>query len=90
MEAFRAVVSGRVQMVMYRDFAARAARSLGVVGTVKNLEDGTVEVVAEGDRSTLEAYIEKLKRGSLLSHVKDAQVSWQNPTGAFTDFQMLF
>ena len=49
-ERLEAIVSGRVQMVMYRDFTARFARRLGLVGEVKNLSDGTVRVIAEGSR----------------------------------------
>ena len=90
MRAFRAIVSGRVQMVMYRDSAVRAARSLNIAGTVKNLQDGTVEVVAEGEEQALETYLKKLKRGSLFSHVEKVDVTWQAPTRTFTDFHIFF
>lgn len=84
--SFRAIVSGRVQMVMYRDFASRKAHALGVFGTVKNLSDGTVEVVAEGKKEVLESFIEKLKSGPVLARVDDVSVSWQQPSGTFSSF----
>ena len=86
--AFRAIVSGRVQMVMYRDFAQRKARGLGIVGEVKNLSDGTVEVIAEGEKEMLEMYIEKLKRGPLLAQVQTVAVEWRTPSCAFSDFEI--
>lgn len=88
MERIEAIVSGRVQLVMYRDFATRKARSLGLVGEVQNLPDGTVRVVAEGDRSTLEAYVQKLRKGSLLSRVEDVVVTYLPAQGDYTYFDI--
>ena len=50
-------VHGRVQMVMYRDFAQRKARSRGITGWVKNLTDGAVEVLEKGQIPMLEKYL---------------------------------
>lgn len=88
--AFRAIVSGRVQMVMYRDFAQRKARGLGIVGEVKNLSDGTVEVIAEGKKEALDAYITQLKEGPTLARIDCVNVSWQQPTRRFTDFDIVY
>ena len=57
----KAFIEGRVQMVMFRDFAQRKARSFDLVGWVKNLPDGSVEVVAQGEPDTLKQYIEALQ-----------------------------
>lgn len=77
-------------MVMYRDFAQRNARSRGVVGTVRNLKDGTVEVMAEGGESILNEYVERLKKGSLLSRVEKVNVEWREPMRGFSDFEILY
>ena len=77
-------------MVMYRDFAMRKARTLGLVGSVKNLQDGSVLVVVEGDEQQLKGYIEKLERGSLLSHVEHVEVVWQDVRGEFSKFTILY
>ncbi len=90
MEEFHARVSGRVQMVMYRDFTARKARKLGITGYVKNLSDRTVEVVAQGEKSALETLIAKLHRGSILSHVESVDVEWRTPTEQFDSFKIAF
>jgi acylphosphatase len=88
-ERIEAIVSGRVQMVMYRDFATRKARRLGITGTARNLSDGTVEIVAEGPRANLERFIKKLKRGPLLADVKDVTVEWKPATGEFSEFTLV-
>lgn len=87
---FRAIVRGKVQMVMYRDFAQRKARGLHIVGTVKNLPDKTVEVVAQGEEKDLEGYLKKLNRGSLLSRVENVEVKWQEPSLAFDGFKIIY
>ena len=87
---FRAIVHGRVQLVMYRDFAARAARRLGVAGTVRNLPDSTVEVVAQGEQPALEAYLGRLRRGSLLSRVGHIDVVWREPVSVMNKFTILY
>jgi acylphosphatase len=88
-ERIEAVVSGRVQMVMYRDFATRKAHRLGLTGWVRNLSDGTVHVVAEGPRKNLDTYIRKLERGSILSNVENVSVTWHPATGEFTEFTLV-
>lgn len=83
-------IVGRVQMVMYRDFATRKARALGLVGTVKNMDDGTVFVVAEGEESELMLFIEKLKTGPLLASVEHVDVAWKDASEEFSDFHIVY
>ena len=90
MHELHAIVSGRVQMVMMRDYVQRSARSLGLNGYVKNLMDGTVEVLAQGDRKQLEALVEKLRKGSLLARVDDVQVEWRRPGEQYNGFNILY
>lgn len=89
-ERLEAIVRGRVQLVMYRDFAQRKASGLKLVGTVRNLPDGTVEVVAEGPREKLETYLTKLRQGSLLSHVERVDALWKQATGEFSQFRIRY
>ena len=77
-------------MVMYRDFAQRNARTLNVVGTVQNLENGTVEVVAQGTPDQLKQYIEKLNEGSILSRVEDVAVDWRSSRNTYDDFTIVY
>jgi acylphosphatase len=85
-ERIEAIVSGRVQMVMFRDFTQRKASALGLAGCVRNLPDGTVQVIAEGQRGAIEKLVQKLRQGPVLAHVESVQVAWLPPTGEFTKF----
>jgi acylphosphatase len=67
------IVSGRVQGVFFRDYTKRAAQGLGLTGQVRNLPDGTVEIVAEGDTQPLEKLIDCCRQGSPGSDVKDVK-----------------
>ncbi|MBI2048563.1 MAG: acylphosphatase [Parcubacteria group bacterium] len=89
MQEIHCIVKGRVQMVMYRDFVKRGARALEIVGWVKNLSDGTVEVVAQGEKTQLEMLIERLKRGSILSHVDDVHAEWRPSSEHFDSFEIV-
>lgn len=90
MERLTAIVSGRVQIVMYRDFACRNARAAGLVGSVQNLPDGTVRVIAEGERPALDEYALKLWKGSFLASVDMVQTSFSPATGEFDKFRILY
>lgn len=86
----RCVITGRVQMVMFRDFAQRKARGLRLAGTVHNLDDGSVEVIAQGDKESFERLIDKLRTGPLLAHVDDVHIEWRKPTQSFDGFKIIF
>ncbi|MGK2908737.1 MAG: acylphosphatase [Sphingobium sp.] len=89
-ERLDAIVSGRVQLVMYRDFAQRKARGLRLSGCVRNLEDGTVHVIAEGPRAPLERYLAKLRTGPLLARVEGVAPTWLPATGEYEGFQIVY
>lgn len=90
MERIEATVSGRVQMVMYRDFVCRNARKLGLVGEVENLLDGTVRVIAEGNRDALLKLIVRMHKGSLLSHVTNVRVEWKPVVRSYSSFSITY
>jgi acylphosphatase len=69
------VVKGRVQGVGFRWFAVRAAEQLGVVGWVRNCDDGSVEVVARGTPESLLRLEADLRRGPEAARVTDVTVS---------------
>lgn len=86
MEEIEIKITGRVQLVMYRDFAQRKARALKLVGFVKNNTDKTVTVVAQGEKNALRQFVEFLKKGSFLSRVDQVSVSPRLQTGVYSDF----
>lgn len=75
---------------MYRDFVQRAARKLGVVGSVRNTTDGQVSVVAEGDESKLKEFLELINRGPLFARVDSVQETWSDPLGGYRTFDILY
>lgn len=82
-------VHGVVQGVGFRFFCQRNARQLNLKGYVKNLPDGTVELVAEGEKESLEQFLKLLQRGPALARVDKVEVSWDNVhTKAFEDFHI--
>lgn len=86
----RAVVKGTVHGVGYRYFAVTRAGLLGLTGWVRNVPNGDVEVVAEGDESALSRFDEMLKRGPMGAYVREV-ISIRLPaTGEFPDFQVRY
>ena len=87
-ERLEVIVSGRVQMVMFRDFVQRKASSLKLVGEVQNLPDGTVRVLAEGEHAQLEKLLAKLKHGPLLAKVENISTQWSSATNTYSSFKI--
>ncbi len=79
-------ISGRVQGVYFRAYARDAGRSIGVAGWVRNLHDGRVEAVFEGDEDKLKKMIEWCHGGSPLSRVKAVDILDEPYTGEFDTF----
>ncbi|HEV2358188.1 MAG TPA: acylphosphatase [bacterium] len=79
-------VSGRVQGVGFREFTRRAARRLGVGGWVRNLPDGRVEVVADGERAVLEALVSAVRAGPPGAVVRDIQQDWRETRAPEEEF----
>lgn len=86
-----AVVRGAVQAVGFRQFVIIHARSLGISGFVRNGNDGrSLEVVAEGERSSLEELVRRLWKGPFMARVDSVQVRWTSPSGEFDCFEARF
>jgi acylphosphatase len=84
--ARRFVVSGRVQGVGFRYFAVDAARREGLVGSVRNLDDGRVEACAEGEAESLTRFERALRQGPSRARVEHVLVEDIEPltTHGFT------
>lgn len=83
-------IYGDVQGVGFRAFARAQAQRLGVGGYVRNTWDGTVEVLAEGDRATLETFLDILREGPRSARVTHVDVQWGDATGEFQGFGVRF
>ena len=75
----RARIRGRVQGVAYRAYAREEGRRLGLQGWVRNRDDGSVELVAEGPRDCLEEMLLWCRRGPRFARVDSIDCDWEEP-----------
>lgn len=83
-------VSGRVQGVGFRQYTLARAQVLELTGWVRNDYDGSVSVVAEGPRESLERLLQDLHTGPRTSRVDDVSARWGRPTSEFGAFTVAF
>lgn len=80
-------VYGRVQGIGFRYFAVFNAKALGVKGFIKNLRDGSVEGVFEGEKEDVENLIERIKRHPF-ARIDKIEIKWGKGKDEFKDFDM--
>ena len=80
-------VSGRVQGVFFRQKTKLQAESLGVKGWIRNLPDGRVEAVFEGEETAVKALVEYCHQGPSSSIVTNVDSTWEPYRGEFTSFK---
>ncbi len=85
---FKAKIYGRVQGVGYRYFAKKIAKNLNIFGYAKNLEDGTVEILAQGREESLQEFIEYLKKGPFLAKVEQIDILFKKPIDIQINFDI--
>lgn len=90
MKRLEAKVYGRVQGVNFRASTRWIAKKLGLVGYVKNLEDGSVEIVAEGEENKLKELLTWAQKGPLFAKVVKVDFSFKEAQNNFRDFEIRF
>ncbi len=85
-----AIISGRVQGVFFRMETKRAADRFGVSGWVRNLKDGSVSAVFEGEQDRVDAILDWCRQGPPRADVTDVAVTWLAYTGEFKGFNISF
>jgi acylphosphatase len=83
-------VSGIVQGVFFRAETHDLANRLGLVGWVRNLQDGRVEVLIEGEKEAVEQAVDFCKRGPRRASVQSFDVKWEDWKGEFQDFKIIY
>lgn len=79
MKCIHLIVSGRVQGVFFRDNTRKKATELGLNGYAKNMPDGNVEVIAEGNEEKLKELIEFIKKGPGVAKVTNIKIKHKEP-----------
>lgn len=83
-----AIISGKVQGVYFRVETKREADRQGVYGWVRNLPDGTVEAVIEGDADAVDRTVAWCRSGPRSARVKNVNIEDQTPRGGFSSFEV--
>ena len=89
MEEVHATVEGRVQGVMFRHFLKERAQEFGLSGTVENLENGSLEVIAQGPKEKLERFVIFLRKGPPQAQISRVHIEWRVPHERLENFQIL-
>jgi len=82
------IVTGRVQGVFFRRATADQARALGLTGLARNCADGSVEIVAEGKRQSLEMLLKWVGHGPPHARVDKVRPVWTDFRGEFAEFRV--
>jgi acylphosphatase len=85
----RVLYNGRVQGVGFRFSFVDAAISCGVTGFVRNLSDGRVEAVCEGDNASIEELLGRINN-TMSRYISNSEISREDPTGKFEDFNIRY
>lgn len=84
----RAIVHGEVQGVGYRYSVHHLSKDFKVAGFVRNLDDGTVEIQAEGEQSELQKFIEAVRIRDGYISVTGVDLKWREPEGKYSGFSI--
>ena len=84
------LISGRVQGVYFRQNTKRQAQKQEVNGWVRNLDDGRVEAVFEGEESAVKALVDFCRKGPSGASVAEITVDWATCTGEFQSFDIAY
>jgi acylphosphatase len=89
-QAFQAVVKGVVQGVAFRYHTRDMATSLGITGWVRNLPNGDVAIVAEGEKAALDELAGWLEHGPSLARVTNLQLDWCPSSAKYVYFDIVY
>jgi acylphosphatase len=82
-------ISGRVQGVYFRVYAQKEAQALNLAGYVKNEKDGSVTIVAQGNRESLSKIFEWAKKGPSMAYVKKVKMSFRDSEESYSNFSIM-
>ena len=77
-----------MQGVFFRHETQKTANGLGLSGWVRNRHDGSVEIIAEGEKAKVEELVGWCWKGPAMARVENVEVAWKDPTGEFRGFNV--
>ncbi|MDO8726562.1 MAG: acylphosphatase [Candidatus Methanoperedens sp.] len=83
------IIHGRVQKAGFRDFIDEMAFNLALNGYVKNLDDGTVHVICEGEEPKIKEFVEKININQYPIRVEKIDIKYKSPTHKFKTFEII-
>jgi acylphosphatase len=83
------MVRGRVTGVFFRAATQREARRLGVTGWVRNRNDASVEILAEGEEDSIKELVSWAHHGPSAARVENVDVRYRSYSGEFSDFRIV-
>ncbi|MFZ5811985.1 MAG: acylphosphatase [Thermodesulfobacteriota bacterium] len=87
-KSLHCIVTGKVQGVFFRSFVQEHADSLGLTGWVRNLQEGKVEVLAQGSEENLKTLKERLLQGPPLAQVHNVEANWTEYDKSYHGFEI--
>jgi acylphosphatase len=87
-KAAKLTIKGTVQGIFFRQFCKENAEKLNLKGYVRNLENGDVEILIEGEGKDIEQMIELCKKGPAYAQIKNVNVEEKNWSGDLKDFKI--
>ena len=88
-KAVKLVVNGTVQGVFFRQYVKDYADKMAIRGFVRNLEDGTVEIVGEGENEDIDGFVLEIKRGPKHAQIRNVSVEEKKWSGDYKEFKVL-
>jgi acylphosphatase len=88
-KANKIIIQGTVQGVFFRQFVKDTADKMGLRGFVRNLSDGNVEIVVEGEGETIERFLSIMKKGPEHAQIRNIVIEEKKWSGDFGEFKIL-
>jgi acylphosphatase len=88
--AAKILISGQVQGVGFRYFTTNLAKNFDIVGWIRNLATGDVEVHVEGDKVAVAGFLQELKVGPNFANVSNFQIEWKTYEGEYESFTVRY
>ncbi len=87
--AAKIIVQGTVQGIFFRQFVKEHADNLGLVGFVRNLENGNVEIIVEGESGQIERLVGFVRKGPEHAQIRNVKIEERKWSGDFKEFKVL-